>query len=227
MLAATLSLAGPFLPGFPPGAVLAAPEAGAAAMPGAEYTLPSGDKVTLQEVVRDAPGAYGATWRYRFVMPGLAGRVPALPQGGEEDAITEEDTAELDNLGLPASAGPFDAGDFDSAEMVTLEELEAEGAIDNRIFIDLGADEAADQPRVPADPDVLLQDGAHSDLLWLCETVALPDLPPVGDAARPASIVISAADRPVAFGEIAMDVVQQFEGFSPSDDGRTCIWEPW
>lgn len=223
MLAAALSLAGPFLPG----AAHAAPEGEAAVAPGDSFTLPSGEAVTLQDVVRDAPGAYGATWRYRFVMPSLAGLVPALPEGGEDDDITEADAAELDNLGLPPAAGPFDAQDFDSAEMVTLEELEAEGAIDNRIFIDLGADEAADQPRVPADPNVLLQDGAHADLQWLCETVALPDLPPPGDADRPASIVISVADRPVAFGEIAMDVVQQFEGFSPADDGKTCIWEPW
>ena len=223
MLAATLSLAGPTLPGI----AFAAPEGEAAAAPGTEYTLPSGDTATLQEVVRDAPDAYGATWRYRFVMPSLAGRVPALPEGGEEDDITDEDAAELDRLGLPPSDGPFEAQDFDSAELVTLEELEAEGAIDNRIFIDLGTEEAADQPRVPADPNVLLQDGAHADLLWLCETIALPDLPPPGDAARPDSIVISVADRPVAFGEMAMDVVQQFEGFSPGDDGKTCIWEPW
>lgn len=215
MLAAALVLAGPTLPG----AALAAPEAGTA------YVLPSGDSATLQDVVRDTGDA--ATWRYRFVMPSLAARVPALPEGGEDDDITPEDAAELDSLGLPPRDGPFEAQDFDSAQMVTLEELEAEGAIDNRIFIDLGADETSDQPRVPADPSVLLQDDAHADLLWLCETVALPDLPPVGDAARPAMIVISVADRPVAFGEIAMDVAQQFEGFSPSDDGRTCIWEPW
>lgn len=222
MLAATLSLAGTTLPGL----AFAAPE-GPAAEPGSEYTLPSGDAVTLQEVVRDAPGSYGATWRYRFVMPSLAARVPTQAEGGEEDDITAEDAAELDRLGLPPESGPFDAQDFDSAQMVTLEELEAEGAIDNRTVIDLGTEEEADQPRVPADPNVLLQDSAHADLLWLCEAVALPDLPPEGDSARPASIVISVADRPIAFGEMAMDVVQQFEGFSPGEDGKTCNWEPW
>lgn len=223
MLATTLSLAGPFLPG----AVLAAPAGVSAIAPGDSFTLPSGEAVTLQEVLRDAPGAYGATWRYRFVMPALADLVPSLPDRGEDDDITPEDAAELDSLGMQPAAGPFDAQDFDSAELVTLEELEAEGAIDNRGFIDLGADAASDQPRVPADPDILLQDGVYSDLLWLCETVALPDLPPPGDAARPASIVISVADRAVEFGDMAMDVAQQFEGFSPSEDSKTCIWEPW
>ncbi len=224
MLAATLALGGL----VPPAAALAA---GPALAPGAGFTPPSGEAVTLQEVVRDVPGSFGPTWRYRFVMPGLAARVPSLPEGGEEDEITEEDAAELDNLGLPPSSGPFEAQDFDDAQMVTLEELEAEGAIESRIVIDLDADrmadEAAGQPRIPADPDVLLQDGVHGDLLWLCETVALPDLPPPGDPARPASIIISVAERPVEFGEMAMDVAQQFEGFAPADDGRSCIWEPW
>lgn len=215
MLASVLILAGHNLTD----AAAAAPAVGAA------LTLPSGEAVTLQEVVRDQ--GEGTTWRYRFVMPSLAARVPALPEGGQDDEITPEDAAELDRLGLPSSDGPFEAHDFNSAEMVTLEELEAEGAIDNRIFIDLGGDEASDRVRVPAEPGVLLQDAAHADLLWLCETVALPDLPPVGDATRPGMIVISVADRPVAFGEMAMDVVQHFEGFSPSDDNRTCLWEPW
>ena len=226
MLAATLALGG-----LVPPALAAGPGPAPSPVPGAGFTLPSGEAVTLQEVVRDAPGSFGPTWRYRFVMPSLGAHVPSLPEGGEEDDITAEDAAELDNLGLPPASGPFDAQDFDDAQMVTLEELEAEGAIESRIIIDLdadrSADEAAGQPRIPADPEVLLQDGVHGDLLWLCETVALPDLPPPGDPARPVSIVISVAERPVAFGEMAMDVAQQFEGFAPAEDGRTCIWEPW
>lgn len=224
MLAATIALGG-----FAPHA--AAPARADGLEPGAGFTLPSGEAVTLQEVVRDAPGSFGPVWRYRFVMPSLGAQVPSLPEGGEGDEITDEDMAELDALGLPPATGPLDAEGFDDSGMVTLEELEAEGAIESRIIIDLDADrmvdEAAGQPRIPADPDVLLQDSMHADLLWLCETVALPDLPPQGDPARPGSIVISVAERPVAFGEMAMDVAQQFEGFSPAADGRSCQWEPW
>ena len=221
MLAVTLALGG-IVPPFP---ALAADRVSA---PGMAFDLPSGEVATLQEVRRDDGGGI---WRYRFVMPGLADQVPRLPAGGPGHDITDADAAELDALGLQPAPGPFDAADFDGAQMVTLEELEAEGAIDSRIIIDLDADQALDdmgiQPALPADPQVLLQDGNYGDLLWLCETVALPDLPPPGDPSRPTSIIISVAERPVAFGEMAMGVAQQFEGFAPSDDNRTCLWEPW
>ena len=220
MLAVTLALGG-LAPPVP------AMAAGESLTPGMGLTPPSGEATTLQEVLRDGNGI----WRYRFVMPGLADQVPSLPEGGPEDDITDEDDAELDALGLPPSSGPFDAESFGDAQMVTLEELEAEGAFESRVIIDLDADQSADsagdQPPLPADPQLLLQDGVYADLLWLCETVALPDLPPPGDPARPRSIVISVAERPVEFGEMAMDVAQQFEGFAPADDGRSCIWEPW
>lgn len=196
------------------------------------HILPSGEAVTLHEIIRDPGegGDAGGIWRFRFIMPTLALRVP--PGEGEElDGITEEDMAELDKMGLPTSFGPFSVDEFDSAELVTLEELEAEGAIDSMTIIDLDqfglADLPGEGPALPADPNVLLQDPIHADLVWLCEQVALPSLPPEGDRFRPALIVISLADRPVEFGEFALDAVQIFEGFTPADDGNSCLWEPW
>lgn len=201
--------------------------AGGAAVPGSVHVMPSGEIATLHDVIR-GPGEAESVWRFRFVVPALAERVPEFEI---TDGITEEDAAELDRLGLPAVHGPFDAEALGSAELVTIEELEAEGAIESGIVIDLGADEHADLagagPVLPADPGALLQDPAHGDLLWLCETVALPALPPPGDAARPELIVISLSDRPVEFGAMDMGAVQFFDGFSPAEDGQSCLWEPW
>ncbi|MDO5604669.1 MAG: DUF6497 family protein [Paracoccus sp. (in: a-proteobacteria)] len=204
----------------------------AAAAPAADavLTTPSGAEVSLQEVLTGDQGM-GAIWRFRFVMPSLAERMPPMPEG-EWDGITAEDAAELARLGLPAAPGPLDAtafgdGGHDDSGLVTLEELQAEGAIDNHIILTLPDEPGADLPSVPADPDVLLQDPQHADIVWLCETVALPMLPPKGAAGRPAQIVISLSDRATAFGEIDPEAVQLFEGFSPSDDNQFCLWEPW
>lgn len=200
---------------------------------GRVHDTPSGAAATLYDIIRDpgpAGDPAGGVWRFRFLMPALADRV-APYTGAHLDGITDEDVAELDSLGLPATTGPFSAEGFDSAELVTIEQLEAEGAIDSTIIIDLGdAGTGAwpdAGPALPADPSVLLQDPLHADLVWLCEQVALPALPAPGDTARPGLIIISLSDRPVRFGEIDMQAVQIFEGFSPADDGRTCRWEPW
>lgn len=225
MLAAALA----FTTAVPATVALSAP-AGDGAAPGSDYALPSGANATLHDIIRDPDGHTGRPWRFRFIMPALAERVPAA-NGPHEDMITEEDMAELDSLGLPGTAGPFSAEGLDSAELVTIEELEAEGAIDSMTIIDLSdaglADLPGDGPTLPADPEVLLQDPVHADLVWLCEQVALPALPPIGDPTRPGLIIISLSDRPVEFGEIDMEAVQIFEGFSAADDGRACLWEPW
>ena len=61
------------------------------------------------------------------------------------------------------------------------------------------------------------------DFGWLCEVVALPALEQAGwDAAQ---VIISIADRPLAFGESVPDAVQYFEGFAVTDG--TCVWEPF
>lgn len=61
------------------------------------------------------------------------------------------------------------------------------------------------------------------DFVWLCEHMALPALIQTGWEAD--QIVISIADRPLAFGETSPDVVQYFDGFSIS--GSSCLWEPF
>lgn len=70
------------------------------------------------------------------------------------------------------------------------------------------------------------QDGAafddvHGDLVWMCETFAVPALTQSDwDAAQ---IVVSVADRDVPFGTMDADAVQYFAGFST--DGATCTEE--
>jgi hypothetical protein len=56
---------------------------------------------------------------------------------------------------------------------------------------------------------------AAADMQWLCDSYALPRVPLNGP--RPAQIVISLADRAVAFGEPAPDVTQFFEAYSLVD----------
>ena len=64
-------------------------------------------------------------------------------------------------------------------------------------------------------------DLAERDMRFLCETYALPRLSVIGP--RPAQIVITLLDRPVAFGEIAPEAIQFFEAYRPED--TTCYWE--
>lgn len=61
----------------------------------------------------------------------------------------------------------------------------------------------------------------EGDFGYLCQTLALPQVPPERDGAL---IVVSLSDRPIAFGTFDPDVTQFFEGFR-ADDG-TCVWEP-
>jgi len=103
--------------------------------------LPSGNAVTLQDIVTTVPGPAGVTYRFRFV-----------------------------------------------AEWLT--------------------------PQTPFDT-------TGRDILFLCESFALPRLPAMGVA--PAQIVISVSSRAVAFGASRPDAVQLFEAFQPAGD--TCIWQ--
>ena len=59
------------------------------------------------------------------------------------------------------------------------------------------------------------------DLLWLCESHALPRIANIGP--QPRQVVISLADRESVFGVYDPAVTQVFEAFRPEDD--TCIWE--
>jgi hypothetical protein len=61
---------------------------------------------------------------------------------------------------------------------------------------------------------------ASEDMLWLCQTYALPRLPATGP--RPSQIVISLADRALPFGEAAPDATQFFEAYAVTAEG--CEW---
>ena len=60
-----------------------------------------------------------------------------------------------------------------------------------------------------------------ADLVWLCESYALPRLANTGPI--PARVVISLADRPSEFGVFDPDVIQVFEAYRPQEGA--CIWE--
>jgi Family of unknown function (DUF6497) len=79
---------------------------GVQAAPGddALIAVPSGQVVTLQEVVWNAPGAQGLTLRFRFVAPGIA------PGGGVDfEAAMADMQALCDTFALPRMAefGPL------------------------------------------------------------------------------------------------------------------------
>ncbi|WP_297769603.1 DUF6497 family protein [uncultured Roseovarius sp.] len=61
----------------------------------------------------------------------------------------------------------------------------------------------------------------QADLLWLCESYALPRIANIGP--QPGRVVISLSDRPSEFGVFNPEVLQVFESYSP--EGDTCIWE--
>ena len=106
--------------------------------------VPSGQPVTLQDVIWNAPGPEGLTVRFRFVAPDIA------LQGGDVDFET-----------------------------------------------------------------------ASADMLFLCETYALPRIAVPGPAFE--QIVISLADRPLDFGSTEPEATQYFEAYRP--EGNSCIWD--
>lgn len=194
---------------------LAEPAAGGAASP--PIPVPSGAEVWWLDMIDDAPGVAGLTYRYRFVMPALADLVPAT-SGPASEELTEEDIAELDALGRELFLPPTPAPE---GELIAPEDLAS-----GEVFVVPGTEEAADlPPLVPADPDILLQDPVHADIVWLCENWVLPRL--AATTPLPAQVIISVSDRPVPFGAIDPEAVQLFEAFSPSEDRKSCVWEPW
>lgn len=66
---------------------------------GAAIAVPSGQAVTLQDVIWNAPGPDGATMRFRFVAPGIA------PAGGVDLETASADMQHLcDTYALPRVA---------------------------------------------------------------------------------------------------------------------------
>ncbi|WP_413873932.1 DUF6497 family protein [Albidovulum sp.] len=76
-------------------------------------------------------------------------------------------------------------------------------------------------PAIARDGGTIGAEAAQADMEWLCTNFALPRMPAGGPV--PSQIIVSLADRPVAFGEPAPDVTQFFEAYIVAD-GR-CVWE--
>ncbi len=200
--------------------VLAAGAAAAEGKPaegkGMVIALPSGASVTWHETRHDTSGGMGLTYRFRFVMPDLATRVPAT-EGPASDA--EEARGPID---IDTESGEV-SGDDGMIDPATLESAEPMDDIDEAA--EQEADAMLDEPAIPAAPDVLAQDPVHDDIVWLCENWALPRI--ASPAPRPSQIIISLASKETAFGAYNPDVVQLFEAFRLPPDRDACEWEPW
>lgn len=61
----------------------------------------------------------------------------------------------------------------------------------------------------------------EGDLIYLCETVALPLRS--RESAAPQRVIVSISSQPLAFGETAPNIVQYFDSFQVK--GGTCIGE--
>lgn len=59
------------------------------------------------------------------------------------------------------------------------------------------------------------------DMLYLCETYALPMV--LANVPAPRQIVIALSDRLLPFGEAAPEALQFFEAYLPQENA--CIWE--
>ena len=76
-------------------------------------------------------------------------------------------------------------------------------------------------PEISRDGGSVSAEAAQDDMAWLCENFALSRIPSTGP--KPEQIVISFADRPVAFGDTSPEATQYFEAFSI--EGDACQWE--
>lgn len=76
-------------------------------------------------------------------------------------------------------------------------------------------------PRIARAGGDIGYDAAAADMVYLCETLALPYLDAYG--LKPARVVISLADRAVPFGSADPGATQYFEAYRRVDS--RCIWE--
>lgn len=202
----------------------------AAAQTVAMIELPSGARVWLQERLEDSLGETGLTYRYRYVMPDLAQRVPAttgaaseLPDAGTTDGPVDIDTMDMsdeDSSEYYIDDGMIDEEAFDFAPVITIPGTEE--AADEVIDRTLSGD---DSEALPSAPSSTYRDPVHDDVFWLCQNKVVPDVAKTGK--RPTQIVISVADRKSVFGTYDPDVLQLFEAFTLTRDGRGCEWRPW
>ncbi len=68
-----------------------------------QIAVPSGQAITLLDVITDAPGPAGETHRYRFLAPGIARANPSVPQ--------EKILADIDHLCAAYVIPALDASD--------------------------------------------------------------------------------------------------------------------
>ncbi|MFT4013238.1 MAG: DUF6497 family protein [Paracoccus sp. (in: a-proteobacteria)] len=200
---------------------------------GSLIKLPSGAEMTWQETLHDSSGGQGLTYRFRFVMPDLAKRMPDDRQGAtgqidaEERAPIEIDTETGEVGGAGAAAATASAQDYAPeaqpdqplAEVPDIDGgAEAEAEADGMLEAAQGGTDAA-----PADDSG--EDPLHADILWLCQNWVLPRV--ASPAPRPSQIIVSIADKELPFGSYDADAHQVFEAFRLPADRDQCQWEPW
>ncbi|WP_237028924.1 DUF6497 family protein [Phaeobacter porticola] len=76
-------------------------------------------------------------------------------------------------------------------------------------------------PQIARDAALISYEQAAPDMDYLCQTLALAYLRQ--HDLDPSRVVISLADRDVAFGQMDASATQFFESYRP--DGDSCIWE--
>lgn len=192
-------------------------------------SLPSGAELHWLETLHDNSGGGGLTYRFRFLMPDLAQRVPstsgpASEPGLEPDmgarAPIEIDTESDEPIGITET----DQGDYLDDGMIDPATLD-QSPVEGDEAAEVAADALLGEPALPAAPDVLAQDPLHDDVLWLCQNWILPRIASTGP--RPDAIMISIADKDIPFGSYDPGVLQLFEAFRLPPDRDTCEWEPW
>lgn len=198
---------------------------------GVAIDLPSGGKVYWVETRHDTNAGIGLTYRFRFIMPDLAGRVPAT-SGPASDFDDDSDRGAID---IDTETGAIEgdvtldgSGDYMDMPGADLQAESVEGADLPEAENDAEAgaeDDNADDPTLPAAPDLLMRDPVHDDVVWLCQSWALPRV--AGSGPRPSQIIISLADRRSEFGTYDPEVLQLFEAFKIPTDKDSCEWLPW
>lgn len=78
-------------------------------------------------------------------------------------------------------------------------------------------------PAIARDGGSIGPEAAQADMAHLCEAYVMPRLANIGPAV--AEVVISLADRAVAFGAADPEATQFFEAYRV--EGGACIWEPF
>ena len=162
---------------------------------------------------------------------------PGSPAGGDPAGVQDFGTSGADagpgaidgplpsELAAPDAALPDGTQPDFTAPDAPMHDSEAMGDL---AAIAAGPDRAPDDVEgdmpLPAAPDILMQDPAHRDIVFLCENFALPQITLMQP--RPTQVVISMASAPSTFGSFDPNIVQLFEGFSIPMDRDACVWEP-